>query len=271
MSVLTPLTLLLPSRRQLYTLLACEPLGGEPSPYGERLTLDDRLGRAGLLTRSQRRQFLSSLVIGSSLLTLTAGLAGYFLGRPIVLVLLVLYGELWLITLYLNVRARRLESAILNELPLMLESLTLLVEAGVSLVSALDQLTPTESEGRRYILSLLHEARRESSAGVELSTALRGLAGLVPFSAARHVVFHLDLGLREGGSCARSLRALADYSHAEWQLAVTTRIRRLETLIVFPVFTAVLGLLMLISSGPLLTLLQSERPMFSQSQRFADE
>ena len=62
-----------------------------------------------------------------------------------------------------------------------------------------------------------------------------------------------------------ALRGLSEHAHTEWRLSVEHRVRRLENWVVFPVFGAVLGLLLLLSAVPLVPLLSLNQSLQTKS------
>jgi len=152
----------------------------------------------------------------------------------------------------------RQEQAILLELPILLESLILLVESGLGILPAIHKLLEssdeeTKSKSARYYLRVVHEM---SMRGLPFGQALENVASICPFPALRHFFLHLDIGANVGGKLGNSLRSLAQHAHQEWKLSVEARVRKLENLVVFPVFASVIGLILLTASVPLIPLLE---------------
>lgn len=152
----------------------------------------------------------------------------------------------------------KLEQAVLAELPLLLESLILLVESGLGILPAIHRLLEvdgkeTKLKTTRYYLGMVHEL---SLRGFPFSQALEQVAEHCPFPALRHFFLHLDIGVNVGGKLGNSLRSLAQHAHQEWKLSVEARVRRLENLVVFPVFGSVIGLILLTAAVPLIPLLE---------------
>jgi type II secretory pathway component PulF len=89
-----------------------------------------------------------------------------------------------------------------------------------------------------------------------IGQALSIVSDSVPQRTLRHVLLHLDISGTEGGELVPALRNLSEYVHNEWKLSVETRVKRLENLVVFPVFASVMGLLVLTSAVPLVPILE---------------
>ena len=162
------------------------------------------------------------------------------------------------------------ERVILSELPILLESLILLVESGLGILPAIHKLLAASGEetklkNARYYLRMVHEL---SMRGLPFGQALENVAEHCPHPALRHFFLHLDIGANVGGKLGSSLRSLAQHSHQEWRLSVEARVRRLENLVVFPVFGSVIGLILLTASVPLIPLLElKEKLDSSQAQQ----
>lgn len=247
---------------RLYTLFEEEIADSQEISWRDLSQLsaaDDTFGRAGLFN-SEKRDFFkkvklfvpfvtgfTGIVIGYK----TAGVLGSLFGAGIGFYLGVVF---WLILIrYLTVKAER--KSVL-ELPVLLESLILLVESGLGLLPALHQLVTTEQDNSssvRYFFKLVHEL---SARGMPFGTALESVADRCPYTTLRHVFLHLDIGGNEGGALGPALRSLSQYAHTEWRLSVETRVRRLENLVVFPVFGAVIGLILLSAAVPLVPLME---------------
>ena len=222
--------------------------------------LKDRLGRAGYITLAERRwaRFCCAfMVIGtaaaagllqrqsSSLTIMFAALGGAYAGICI-----------WL--LYLRYRTMEIERQLLFELPLLLEAVVLLVEAGLGVLPALQRIV--EGPGARESLSPLKRVfriiYRMAASGIPFHQALHLVADAIEAKPLRHALIHLDISNSEGGELIPSLRSLSDHSQTEWRLSVEARVRRLENLVVFPVFSSVVGLLLLTASVPLVPVLR---------------
>lgn len=221
----------------------------------------DRLGRAGLLSNRQRRN--GQILIGAiCILCMTGGialgtnsdsawapLAGLFIGG---------YAALLIIWSYLQRLESEYHRKILFSLPLTLESLILLVETGLGILPAIAQLVQTAKAEKREdsVIDLLGIVYDFSSNGMEFSQALELVAHASAVGVFRHALLHLDLSGSEGGEIIPSLRSLSDHTHKEWRLSVEQRVRRLENLVVFPVFVSVIGLLLLTASVPLVPVME---------------
>jgi len=158
---------------------------------------------------------------------------------------------------YKKFKTTKAERAVLSELPVLLESLILLVESGLGILPAIDRLIKsnsreTKNKNVRYYLAQVLEL---SMRGVPFAQALQSVADNCPYPALRHFFLHLDIGANVGGKLGNSLRSLAQHSHQEWRLSVEARVRRLENFVVFPVFGSVIGLILATAAVPLIPLL----------------
>lgn len=223
--------------------------------------LGDRLGKAGFITSKQRQdaKTISALVVGIfTLLGLTIGSRnGLSLGTFIGCFSGAYLGFLvWLF--YLRFQAADLEREIMFRLPLLLESLILLVDAGLGVLPALERITfqSAQSKEKNPVAMYLGRVYQLAASGMPLAEALQVVADATGHRTLRHVLLHLDLSGTEGGELIPALKSLSDYVHTEWKLSVEQRVKRLENGVVFPVFVSVIGLLMLVSAVPLVPLLE---------------
>lgn len=217
-------------------------------PSGVKLAyFRGRLGRAGYLTSTERNKAIASL----SLLEAVFLISGYW-SYGIIGAITGSYFGLIFCLYFLKSKQKQFERAVLYNLPLMLEALILLVEAGLGIVPAVGELVKTGSKGVDNpvirVLSLVH---RLSDSGMPFQQALSNVANAIPYPSLRHVLVHLDISETEGGEIIPSLRSLSDHIQTEWRLGVETRVRQLENQVVFPVFIAVLGLAAYVAAVPM--------------------
>jgi type II secretory pathway component PulF len=106
--------------------------------------------------------------------------------------------------------------------------------------------------------------------GIPFEEALQVAADDCPYASLRHFFLHLDIGVNVGGKIGNSLRSLANHSHNEWKLSVEARVRKLENLVVFPVFGSVIGLVLLTAAVPLISLLDL-KDRLDATQGISDE
>jgi Flp pilus assembly protein TadB len=160
--------------------------------------------------------------------------------------------------LWLSYRKKDSIRSIYYELPLVLEELVLLVESGLSLFPALEEVCyPDSSQKSRSTLvrKTLRTAYQLAVHGLPVSQAFEQVARVCPFPPLRHVLLHLDISSNVGGELLHSLQTLSNQVHQEWKIAVEGRIKRLENLVVFPVFVSVMGLMILTAAVPLVPVL----------------
>src|SRR5262249_36639451 len=136
----------------------------------------------------------------------------------------------------------------------------LLAGAGYGLFPALEcAVTAAKSADRPSVLSRLFDlVVHISAAGIPFPEVLEMVATAVPYRVLRHVLLHLDVSAIEGAELVPSLQSLSEHTHVEWRLSVEHRVRRLENWVVFPVFGAVIGLLLLVAAVPLVPLLEMD-------------
>jgi Flp pilus assembly protein TadB len=226
--------------------------------------LSDSLGRAGAVDFQRRRQIILKLC--SIVLAGTAvGLAFSILRNLSIagIALLTIAGAIGgglVAVLYLKRQQCAYERRILFFLPLVMEQLILLIESGLGLLPALHGvLDIEEKQEKRWINPVQHTLSliyRISAAGVPFGIALEQIASVVPSRPLRHVLLHLDIGAAEGGEMVPALRGLSDHCHREWKHSVEGRIKKLENAVIFPVFLAVIGLMLLVAAVPLVPLIE---------------
>lgn len=223
--------------------------------------LSDSLGRAGFFTSEQRRRakrLLLLMLIGETLMAaiagnISSGITGLFIGVPFGL----LFGTLTCVA-YLRLAEKEFQREIIFQLPLTLEAIVFLVESGLGVLPALSKIISQKEEVRRsspvkQIFNVVYELTVH---GMPLSQALQVVADTSNLRILRHVLLHLDMSATLGGELVPALRSLVEHAITEWRLSVDRRVKRLENLVVFPVFTAVLGLGLLTAAVPLTSLLQ---------------
>jgi Flp pilus assembly protein TadB len=221
-----------------------------------------RMGEAGFYTPSllMKAKKISYLIFGTtalfvafcswhiskSFLALGIGaFIGFYIGAII-----------WL--LYLKSRKTDLEREVLFRIPIALESMVLLVESGLGILPALENIVKSRSQKDKesnIVLYALHLVYQLASRGLPFSQALEMVGNAMPHRVFRHVLLHLDLSGTEGGELVPALRSLGQHAHLEWKLGVESRVKRLENLVVFPVFISVMGLITLAAAVPLVSVL----------------
>ena len=230
-----------------------ESFGGEPAGISAK-DLQDRLGRAGFADEKSRRRI--KMIGAICLLSSTLLPAAFVFERGSAAAGFALFAGAYLGLLgwlfFLRCRAAEVRRKVLFELPIFLESLVLLVEAGLGVLPALQRLVSQKTESQpTYLQRLLELTYSLTAAGIPFSDALRSTGECCDIVVVRHTLLHLDISGTEGGELIPALRSLSDHAHSEWKLSVENRVRRLENLVVFPVFVAVLGLMCLAAAVPL--------------------
>ena len=106
---------------------------------------------------------------------------------------------------------------------------------------------------------------RIDGGGIPFTQALGMVASSIEIRAVRNVLLHLDVSSAEGGRLVPALRSLSDRAHQEWKLGVETRVRRLENLVVFPVFISVMGLMLLTAAVPIVPLVEFAKSLSAEN------
>lgn len=229
---------------------------------GEELLLEnlkDRLGRAGYLSKRERTRALWTAASWAMLCVLLGAVLGAKWGIAYAVIgagvgiYLAFMG--WLF--YLSARQKEVERETLFRLPILLESIILLVEAGLGVLPALQRVMREENgQDSSVVCRILGVCHSLAASGIPFGQALSIVSDSVPQRTLKHVLLHLDISGTEGGELVPALRNLSEYVHNEWKLSVETRVKRLENLVVFPVFASVMGLLVLTSAVPLVPVLE---------------
>ena len=151
------------------------------------------------------------------------------------------------------------EQEVLFELPLILESLVLLVRSGLGILPALKELIERNKHKNNKVIYTLNKVYNLSAAGMPLTDALQNVSAEIKYPVLQHVLLHLDINAHEGGSLMRSLEGLSNYCHNEWKLHLEEKLKRLEHLVVIPVFVSVIGLMLIIVAVPLVPMLEMQK------------
>lgn len=248
------------AKRQLY-LLHEERKGFEKDPEESLNPVeleDNRLFRAGFFTQESQITAIrlrTLLICTSSVSGTTLGL---MLNHPYIGAINGAYLGFFFWLALVRYRTKNVTRRLLLELPMLLESLILLVDSGLGLLPALNQLVLQKNKETslslpRYLFGAVHEL---SGRGMPFSYALKFVSERCAYRSLRHVFLHLDIAGNEGGALVPSLRNLASFAHNEWKHSVEIRVKRLENLVVFPVFGAVIGLILLTAAVPIVPLIE---------------
>ena len=230
--------------------------------------LGQRLGKAGFLTTSEHSNakltmigiiscgLCIGIVLGyyhSLMGCLIGGIAGTYISLLI-----------WLS--YLRYRTSDFVRQVTFQIPILLESIILLVESGFGILPSIERAASVSSKQSHAVKRLFYIVYQLSAHGLPFTQALESVADAVDIKILRHVLMHLDISNSDGGELIPSLRSLSDHAHSEWKHSVEKRVKKLENLVVFPVFASVLGLMLLIASVPLVPLLNLKDSFKNKSQ-----
>ncbi|MCC6932470.1 MAG: type II secretion system F family protein [Deltaproteobacteria bacterium] len=220
--------------------------------------LRGRYGKAGFMTAESQRQaelitmliYASSIIGGAILGYQRSALIGAMIGSFIGLYL----GALIWVS-FLKSATNNFQRKILFQIPLFLEDIILLVEAGLGVFPAIEKVVSTTEAKSNPVKMIFAMVYQLSAHGMPFNKALELIADAVNIKVLRHVLMHLDIANSEGGELIPSLRSLSEHAHSEWKLSVETRVKRLENMVVFPVFFSVIGLMLLVAAVPAIPLL----------------
>lgn len=217
-----------------------EPLAAHLGPWlsaRARRVLGDRLRRGGLETCLDADRFIAGVVVAAAVAALVAAVAGSALGgAPAFLVLACAGVGTLLPRAWLADRVRARERAVLRQLPFLLDVITLAVQAGMNLSSALAQAADKTPAGplRDEVGRLLRDLR----AGRARAEALRAMGDRVALPALTSLVSALIVAEQQGSALAPLLRAQAEQRRNERflraeKLAMEAPVKMLLPLLVF--------------------------------------
>ncbi|MBP9838119.1 MAG: type II secretion system F family protein [Proteobacteria bacterium] len=229
----------------------------------------DHLGKAGYLKANERTEII--IVLSCFTLALSFMSLYFTYNKSISLMcfffFISFYFGVCLSLLFLKYKAKDVDRKVLFEIPIFLESLILLVESGLGILPAIEKCVESKKQHSHSQLNVIIQLiYNYSSKGMSFSMSLETLANALPYRVLRHVLLHLDISNSEGGEIIPSLRNLSDHAHKEWNLSVEQRVKQLENFVVFPVFTAVIGLMLLVSAVPIVPLLDLKNNLENSAQ-----
>jgi tight adherence protein C len=217
-----------------------DPLAAQLGPWlsaGARFVVLERLRRAGLDVSLNAERFVAGRVVAAGLATATAALSGSLVGGlpwPLMAAAAV-FG--WLVpATWLRDRVLQRQRAVLRELPFFLDVITLAVESGLNLATALGHAVdkgPPGPLGEEF-----ERVLREIRAGRARAEALRAMAERLAQPAVGALVASLIVAEQQGGALAPILRAQAEqrrnerFQRAE-KLAMEAPVKMLLPLLVF--------------------------------------
>lgn len=221
----------------------------------EQLRFNDRISKAGYLFESEKSKLFKKYYAGCLLVLIIVLLITLSYNQT--LTMIIAYQVITLLALatlfhtYLSIKIIYTERDILFETPILLEAIIQLVESGIGLLPAIDEVVNIESKKQNTVRRILKYIYEQSANNMTLSQALTNSADSIDNKTLKHILLHLDISGNEGGALAPSLKSLSDHSYLSWKLSVETRVKKLENLVIFPVFLAVIGLLTLTAAAPL--------------------
>jgi tight adherence protein C len=220
-------------------------LSGEPSID----EVQSKLTAAGLADRVSPTTFLASKVVLLLLGLVLGALLGGIAGSAASITFALAFGALGLIwpSLYVKGRINARKARIRADLPTAFDILSISVEAGLSLDSALETLTariegPLADELKFTMAELeIGESRRE---------ALRKLADRVDLPEMKSFVNALQQGDQLGISLGEILRTVATDSRRRHRAEAEERANKMAVKIMFPVVFLIMPVIFLIAVGP---------------------
>ncbi len=220
--------------------------------------LEPELCKAGFIdllsqTRLLKFKRLAYLIIGIS--SFFIGTLLYEFSTAIIIAFGAIYFFALCYSVWLKLRISDTTRAVYFELPLFIEEIILLVESGLGLFPSLEQACNTDIGSKSVVRKTFREAYQLAASGIPVSKAFEHVAKATVFNPIKHVFLHLEVSSSVGGELLASLRSLSEQIGNEWKISVETRVKRLENLVVFPVFLSVIGLMLLTAAVPLVPVL----------------
>lgn len=226
---------------------------------GSEKNLDAKLIDAGFIDVSEQlsvKYRRNILLLGGAVLF---GILAFFLYRTMFAVFIGviagLYSSALIWVTWVKVKTKDVVRSCYFDLPLILEELILLIESGLGLFPAMERVCSIDFEDGLKDLGLCRKVFKKAyslaSHGMPISQAFSVVSRSVNCVPLKQVLIHLDVSASVGGELLVSLRALSEQVHREWKMQVETRVKKLENFVVFPVFMAVMGLLLLTAAVPL--------------------
>ncbi len=234
--------------------------------------LNLKLEQAGFINIDEQKNFIKKrnfIFIAIFFVTLELLLIKELsLAISIGVIVFVIYTLLLGYSLLIKFLKNNSEREIYYDTPLFLEELVLLIESGLALFPALQEICDKKKQGksknslvRQYMASVY----ALTLAGLPMSDAFAKIARQTPFTPIKNLLLHLDVSSSVGGELIFALQSLAEQVHKEWKLEVETRVRKLENLVVFPVFAAVMGMMLMTAAVPLVPIMEFMNGIGSKS------
>ena len=230
--------------------------------------LGDRFGKAGFISKAER-QIVLFLCYGVVGIGIALGLFWGIVHKGTVVATIVAsiigaYLAVLIVFVFLKYSEEKFKQQVLFQIPIVLESMILLIESGCGVVPALEKVTSGSRVNSQFdsqrcfdskVIRLFRLVYQLTVSGLTFSQALEKVANATDIKVLRHVLIYLDVSASEGGELVPALQSLSGHTHTEWKMTIEGRVKRLESLVVFPVFFAVIGLTLLIAAVPILPVL----------------
>jgi len=217
-----------------------DPLAVHLGPWlsaGTRYALGERLRRAGLDLVLGAERFVAGRAAAAGLAAVAALLSGAALGGTPGLVVIAAAALGWLLPgTWLRDRIARRQRAVLRELPFFLDVITLAMESGLNLASALAQAADKGPPGP--LREEFERVLRDIRAGRTRADALRAMAERLAQPGVGALVASLVVAEQQGGALAPILRAQAEQRRTERfqraeKLAMEAPVKMLLPLLLF--------------------------------------
>jgi tight adherence protein C len=239
-----------------YTLSALPRVGTLVAPSGGRqlARLKARLTQAGIYGPSAVHIFLGAQLLLVVLLP-AAGLVPYFLGLlggQKALVVGVVAGVVGLVTpsLWLDYQRGRRLNELRRALPDALDMLVLCVEAGVSLIAALQRVTSELQFVHPVLGREMTIVQREVQLGLSVGDALKKFGDRSDLEEVRNLAAVVLQSERYGTSSVKALRLHSDSCRQERQQRAEEKAQKAAVKVLFPTLLCIFPAIFIVILGP---------------------
>lgn len=174
----------------------------------------------------------------------------------IILVLNIKLGIAFLALTYLIVKRkteknpRFSDREIFENLPLELENIIMVVQAGNDLIQTLKKISNPEFETSKLRIVFTDVLNRFSS-GMDIGHAIDSVKEKYNNPKLSFVLSYLKISLKQGGEVMSQLRELADAVTSQYQNYIEKEINKMPAKALFPLMIILMGMLIIYLSGPL--------------------
>ena len=230
------------------------------------LLLNSKLGRAGYMSLESQHRIRTTQILWLGGICASALFVATL--YPSLDITLLAVGSVstgwigWLV--FLRRSELEFQRNLIYSIPIALENLILLVEAGLGLIPAIGAMIEngTSLAVNHYFRSIFDACH----SGIPVVDSFKSVAHASNSPALRAMCIHLELAATDGTELGPALRSLRAHFAREWKLSVEERIKRLENLVIFPVFLSVIGMMLLLAAVPLVPVFELRETLRQSAQ-----